>query len=365
MKASFALALLLSSATYQAAFAQTAPREQPATASASSGSALGVAVDNASALKGLNRVAIGSFTVDILDRLEATEQIGGIELVSGAPSDLVVTLVGADRGRYEALADAAYERFAADLTAQGFTVVPPAELHDNADFQKMLKADAGAARDERSPAGKNRYVSAKGLPIYLVDETTMFPKMEIHVFGPKPKRDPYIGWGSSVGAGYARLGFDHQHAVARSLGATVLNVRITLLGGQAHLDRSFWRTAGSAKTDASMTFVALYNRVLVVGPDAGMSRIRLGQDVSTAKLGELVSTTTAGDHALQAAGNTAIAVSRFAGAFVPGGSLIGAMRYSNKKTYEVRTDEPTFEAALNEGFGSISQAFTKELALQR
>jgi hypothetical protein len=324
-----------------------------------------VTVENPAALRGLNRVAIGSFTVDILDRLEATEQIGGIELISGAPSDLVVTLVGADRGRYEALADAAYENFVADMAKQGFTVISPNELRADAEFQKGLKTDAGASRDERSPAGSNRYVSAKGLPIYLVDETTVIPKMQIHILGPKPKRDPYIGWGSSLSAGYALLGFERQHAVARSLGAPILNVRITLLGGQARLDRAFWKTAGTAKTDAAMTFVALYNRVLVVGADKALARVSLSQDLATEKLGELVSTTTAGDKALQTAGNTAIAISRFAGAFVPGGSLIGAMHYGNKKTYEVRTDQATFEAALSGGFGAVSQAMAEELGRQR
>lgn len=351
-RAALAAALLLSAAA-PAAHAQTAPLTAT------------VAVENPAALKGLNRVAIGTFTVDILDRQEATEQIGGIELVSGAPSDLVVTLVGADRSRYEALAEAAYDRFVADLTKQGFTVVSPDDLRADPEFQKGLKADAAASRDERSPAGSNRYVSARGLPIYLVDETTVIPKMEIHILGPKPKRDPYIGWGSSLGAGYALLGFQRQHAIAQSLGAPILNVRVTLLGGQARLDRAFWKTAGTAKTDAAMTFVALYNRVLVVGPDKTLARVSLSQDLATDKLGDLVSTTTAGDKALQTGVNTAIAVSRFAGAFVPGGNLIGSMRYGNKKTYEVRTDQATFETALAGGFGAVSQAMTEELARQR
>ncbi len=361
--AALAAALVLSGAAFQGAHAEPTVPAQPQAPAAALQATL--AVDNPAGLKGLSRVAIGSFTVDILDRLEATEQIGGIELISGAPSDLVVTLVGADRSRYEALAEAAYDRFVADLTKQGFTVVSPEALRADPEFQKNLKADAGASRDERSPAGSNRYVSAKGLPIFLVDETTVIPKAQFHILGPAPKRDPYIGWSSSIGAGYALLGFQRQHAVAQSLGAPILDVRITLLAGQARLDRAFWKTAGTAKTDAAMTFVALYNRVLVVGPDKGLSRISLSQDLATDKLGDLVSTTSAGDKALQTAGNTAIAVSRFAGAFVPGGNLIGAMHYGNKKTYEVRTDQATFEAALNGGFGAVSQAMTEELGRQR
>ena len=114
-----------------------------------------------------------------------------------------------------------------------------------------------------------------------------------------------------------------------------------------------------------MRFVALYNRVLVVGPDDGMARVSLSEDLATDKLGDLVSTTSGGDRALQTAGNTAIVASRFLGAFVPGGNLIGAMHYTNKNTYEVRTDQATFETALNAGFGRVSDILTTALSDNR
>ena len=350
------LALLFSGASYAVASAA-----EPKAAFASSP----VTIENAARLKGLNRVAIGSFTVDILDRLESSADIGGIELVTGAPSQLVVTLVGADRASYQALVDAAYARFVADLTAKGFSVIPQSELQADPEFRKLISAEAAAARDERSPAGSNRYLSTASLPIYLVDETTLFPKMEFRIMGPKPKRDPYIGWGSSLGAGFAALGFQRQHAAAKSIGAPILNVRITLLGGQARINRDFWMTAGSAHTDGAMRFVALYNRVLVVGPGDGMARVALSEDLATEKLGELVSTTSGTSKALQTAGNTAIVASRLIGGFVPGGSLIGAMHYTNKNTYEVRTDQATFEAGLTSGFGRVSDILTTALSDNR
>ncbi|CAN5306609.1 hypothetical protein BH09PSE2_BH09PSE2_06130 [soil metagenome] len=354
------LSLLLSGASYSVASAA----DQRTVAASPTGASL-VTVENAARLKGLNRVAIGSFTVDILDRLESSADIGGIELVTGAPSQLVVTLVGCDRERYQSLVDAAYDRFVADLTTKGFTVIPQSELQADPEFRKLISAEAAAARDERSPAGSNRYLSTASLPIYLVDETTLFPKMEFHIMGPKPERDPYIGWGSSLGSGFAALGFQRQHAAAKSIGAPILNVRITLLGGQAQINRDFWKTAGSARTDAAMRFVALYNRVLVVGPDQGMARVALSEDLATDKLGDLVSTTSGGSRALQAAGNTAIVASRMMGAFVPGGSLIGAMHYTNKNTYEVRTDQATFENALNGGFVRVSDILTSALSESR
>ena len=321
-----------------------------------------VSIDHPEAFKGASRVAIGSFTVDILDRQEATADISGIELVTGAPSDLIVTLVGADPARYQALVDDAYAHFTADLTKAGYTVVPQAELAANADYQKTLPRDGVREHDEKSPAGRNHYISAQGLPMFLVDETALFPKMEFHFLGPKPKHDPYIGWATGFGAGFAQMGFERQRAVAKSLNAQILNVRITLLAGQARIDHAFWRASGTAKTDAAMTFVPLYNRILAVNPTGAHGRVALGQGVTTEKLGDLVSTTSATTKGAQTLGNGAIAASRVLGAFGAfggGAGLIGHMHYSNKSTYEVRTDEAVFETALNKGFDQVSGILTK------
>ena len=188
-------------------------------------------------------------------------------------------------------------------------------------------------------------------------------------FGKKKSvRDPYIGWGAGFGSAFVMLDYAKQRQVAKSLGAAILNVRITLLGGQAHINRDFWMTKGSGKTDAAMTFVPLYNRVVVVPGDStsAYGRVALGQPVVTDKLGELVSTTSAANHALQTAGNAAIVASRFLGAFAGGGGgIIGAMHYGNRSSYELRTDEATFETQLSKGFQHVSQLLSSELARGR
>lgn len=375
-----ALAIIVAAGAQDAAAQDAAPAGPPIAAPAAAAAptapavpapSISVNIDNPESLKGMNRVAIGTFTVDILDRQEATTQISGIELVTGAPSDIVVTLVGVDAARYQPLAEAAYRRFAADLTAQGFAVVPAEELSANADFQKMRPADGASDRLEKSPAGTNHYVSAQGLPMYMIDETTLFPKMEFHLMGPKPKRDPYMSWSTAFGAGFSMMNFEKQRALAKSLNAQILNVRVTLLGGQTRIDRSFWMNAGSSRTDAAMTFVPLYNRILVVGPAGKFARISLAQDVATEKLGDLVSTTSGGTKATQTAANTAIAASRVLskfggfGGLGGGAGIIGSMHYSNKSTYELRTDQSVFEAALDQGFGRVSQSLTGELAKAR
>lgn len=316
--------------------------------------------ENQPQLHGLTKVAIGSFTVDVLDRLEADTKIGGIELVSGAPSNIVVTLKGVDAERYQALVDIMYDRFVADLQAQGVTVLPRGDLAAlNPEYAKL---ESPPAHEEKSPAGTGRYLTSHGLPIYLVDETVVFPKMQFQMFGRKPERDPYISWGNAFGVGFAAQGFERQRELAHKLGAAIINVRITMLGGQAHIDNAFWKSAASVKTDAAMSFVPLYNRVLVVPEKGPMARVALGQPVTTAKLGDLVNVTSGGGKAAETGLNTAIAASRFMGGFVPGGSLIGSMQYQNHVAYEVRSDQATFEDAVSKGFGQVSATLTHEIS---
>lgn len=319
-----------------------------------------VALENADLLKGMNRVAIGSFTVDVVDRLEADTRVAGLELISGLPSNIVVTLKGVDSERYQALVDAMYDRFVADLASQGVSVAPRTDL---ATMKEFAVLDSPPPRDEKSPAGTGRYVTAHGLPIYLVDETTLFPKMQFQAFGRKPQRDPYISWSTSLGAGFNALGYQHQRELAKALGMPVINVRVTLLGGQAQINKDFWRSGASAKTDAAMSFVPLYNRVLVVRAEGPMARVALSQPVVTGKLGDLVNVTSGGSRAAETGLNTAIAASRVMGAFVPGGGLIGSMNYQKHVSYEIRSDQPTFEGAVSEGFAQVSATLTRELAV--
>jgi hypothetical protein len=341
-----------------AAFALGLALAAPAAVRAEPAEAPAVMVENPKLLDGLTRVAIGSFTVDVVDRLEADTRIAGIELVAGLPSNIVVTLTGVDQASYPALVEAMYDRFVADLQAQGVTVVPRADLAASPDFATL---DSPPPRDEKSPAGTGRYITAHGLPIYLVDETTLFPKIQFQGFGRKAERDPYISWSTSFGAGFAAMGYQHQRDLARKLDAPVINVRITLLGGQARIDKSFWRSGASAKTDAAMSFAPLYNRILVVRADGPMARVALGRPVTTGKLGDLVNVTSGAGRAAEVGLNTAIAASRVMGAFVPGGGLIGSMHYQNHVAYEIRSDQQTFEAAVGQGFGEVSATLVHAL----
>jgi len=231
----------------------------PATAAEPPGDAapatVTVDVDNAGQIKGISCVAIATFEVDIVGHVEATTDIAGVELMTGAPSDVSTTLTGTDKTRYQDLVNGLYDRFTADLAGQGLKVMPQAELKAVPEFQKLQAKDAGAPRTVKSPAGINDYYSAYGLPIILADENTLIKRPT--GWGQKPVRDPYVNWTNLFGLAGAVQMLNQQSDVSKAVNCTMLNVRLTLLGGQARIEKAFWRTAGSGVADAAMAYVPL------------------------------------------------------------------------------------------------------------
>jgi len=88
-----------------------------------------------------------------------------------------------------------------------------------------------------------------------------------------------------------------------------------------------------------------------------MGRVSLKSQFVTPKLGDLVNATTGADTAGNVAANTAVVLGRLAG--------FGGMKYANTRKYEVRTNEPDFEAAVNTSFGLVSAGLVGELARNR
>ncbi|MGZ3306590.1 MAG: hypothetical protein ACXU8U_12085, partial [Asticcacaulis sp.] len=167
-----------------------APAAEPATDAPPA--AVTLEVDKPEELKGVSCVAIATFEVDIVGHLEATTDIAGVELMTGAPSEISTTLTGTDKAHYQALVNGLYDRFAADLAGNGFKVMSQTELSTIPGFQKLQAKDTGEPRTVKSPAGLNDYYSAYGLPIILADENVLIRRPL--GWGQKAPRDPYVNW---------------------------------------------------------------------------------------------------------------------------------------------------------------------------
>jgi hypothetical protein len=340
-----------------------AQAEEPAAApSAATAASVAMNVDNPALLKGIKRVAIAGFTVDIVEHMEATADIAGAELLTGAPSDVSITLVGIDKTHYQAMVDAMYDKVAADLKAQGFEVMEHSELVANPEFQKIQSANSGEAREVKSPAGTNDYYSARGLPMLLVDEGALISKP---MFA-KHERDPYLSMGAALAGAFSMRGLYQLGELGKSLNVSMITVRVTLLGGQAKIDKAFWKTAASGSVDAAMAYVPLYNRILVLDGTSDKARVSLKEQTGTAKVGELVNVTSTEHKAAETAGNVAIAAGRALSAFgVLRGVPANSIKYNNSVRYEIRLEQAPFEKAVGDSFAKVSEGLAAELAHSR
>lgn len=336
----------------------------PVSVDATSAQGVAMQVDNPDKLKGVKRVAIGSFMVDVVEDMRTSKDLAGIELVTGAPSSVSIKVKGLDPARYQAIVDAMYAKTEADLKAQGFEVVPNAEVMANPDMAKLVAKNNESPRRVKSAAGENLYFTAHGLPQIVTDELALIPKFRFNVpFGKKPKADPYIG-SFSVGMN-SGMAIAMQNSIGKQLNAAMLNVRITLLASQASLDPEFF-TEGSKKTHAvaAIAMVPVYNRFYVAMPDGGKARVSLRDQVVTGAVGDLENITSGTKKATQTAGN----VARVAGAlgmlggFSPFGSKI---KYANSIDYEAKLDQAKFEQGVKDSYAKVSTGLVTELANRR
>ncbi len=358
-RVSIAIAVLAAST----AVTSIAKDSDPVSVDAMSTQGVAMQVDNPGKLAGIHRVAIASFMVDIVDDLKAEQDISGVELVAGAPSEVSIKVVGTDPLTYQAMVDSMYETAVRDLMAQGFEVVSNQDLLANADFAKLVARNNENPRRIHSAAGENLYYTTHNLPQIVTDELSVIPKFTFPMpFAKKPKADPYIG-SFSVGMN-SGMALATSNSIAKQLNAAMINVRITLLGSQASLDKNFWTQGGDAHAAAAVGMTPLYNRYLIMLPDGGRARIALRDQVTSTSTGELVKVTSGTKQASQTVGN----VARVAGAFgmLGGFSGIGrSIKYAHSIDYEARMDPAKFGDAVEASFSKVSSGLATELAARR
>jgi hypothetical protein len=346
---------LISKATSGGSDSKTVDVSKP---DATSASGVTMSVDNPEKLKGIKRVAISSFMVDLVDQLKQAKTVEGFELITGAPSEVSIKVIGTDPAHYQAMVDAMYAQAVKDLTAQGFDVISPAELAANADFTKLVANNGENPRRIKSPIGENLYYTAHNLPVVVADDTTVMQKMEFNLA--KRKVDPYIG-DFSVGINSA-TNLNTTNQIAKQMNAAMINVRVTLLAAQASIDNSFWQSRSSAKVDAAIGFVPLFNRYLIMLPDGGRARVALHDQVTTGRIGELVNVTSSTTKASELAGNAAHVLGRFGmlGGF--SGIAHSSIKYGHSMDFEARMEPDKFNEAVTLSFAKVSASLAAELA---
>lgn len=322
-----------------------------------------VKVDNPEYLAGIKRVVITNYMVDFVSELKYSKSLSGLEAMIGADSDVTIKLVGSNKEQYQAITDKFYQQTVDQLKAQGVEVVSNEELKALPEFAELAATGVTPVPSEQdATAGKGLFFTTQGLPLQLSDETQF-----IYTFNPpftKPKKDDFLTFGTRFSGGFsAGQAQMIEDKIAKKLGASILKVRLTVLGGQLTPDTSFW-SGGKVSTRAAASFVDFVSRYAFITPEGNKTRVALKEIAETGDIGELVNTTSDGTKATDAAKNVALVAlnvlsigARLAGAGGAGG--IGG--FSSTTEYECRVQPESFETALLTHQRTVAQMFGEKM----
>ncbi len=319
-----------------------------------------VRVENPDVLPSVKRVVITSFMADFVSELRYSKSLSGLEALIGADSDVSIRLVGSSNEQFQAITDAFYEQTVAQLRARGVEVVEHAELAALPEYAELAASGLKPLPNEQdAKAGKGLFFTAQGLPLHLIDETQFMPSFS---FGRK-KQDDFLTFGTRFSGGFAAAQTQQiENRIATGLGATILKVRLTVLGGQLTPDSSFWGS-GKVSTRAAASFVDTVTRYAFITPDGNKARISLQETVATDEIGELVNTTSDGSKATDTAKNVALVALNVASLAARLGGLNTGYTggFSATSEYECRVRPELFEKALLSHHETIAGLFGDHL----
>ena len=250
--------------------------------------------------KGISTVTIGAFNVGfIFESTDQTKASGGLIGAFGGTTKAKSELVGVTPEMMQAVTDAAYADFVAQLSAGGYTVQPAADLFGHAALAKTRSQDVPLDINialEKGSKGKATYYKPSALPSLL-----MIP-------------GDFLGSGmSSIGmnmaAGQASAALA-QYAKQAGVGV----VDVVYLIDFSNLKRPGAFSFGGLQVNSGLSVTADYSRITLIAPNGKQSVITVKAPVIVE--GEFVEKSDASsgtDKALQSAGNVAGGLAAVAG----------------------------------------------------
>ena len=250
--------------------------------------------------KGISTVTIGAFNVGfIFESTDQTKASGGLIGAFGGTTKAKSELVGVTPYMMQAVTDAAYADFVAQLSAGGYTVQPAAGLFGHAALAKTRSQDVPLDINialEKGSKGKATYYKPSALPSLL-----MIP-------------GDFLGSGmSSIGmnmaAGQASAALA-QYAKQAGVGV----VDVVYLIDFSNLKRPGAFSFGGLQVNSGLSVTADYSRITLIAPNGKQSVITVKAPVIVE--GEFVEKSDASsgtDKALQSAGNVAGGLAAVAG----------------------------------------------------
>lgn len=323
-----------------AAAAALALAATPATA----GDRAAIKVQSAGTMRGARSVQVAAFNVGFIfesvDR--AKEKTGGMIGAFGGATDAKSVLTGVDAATMQAITDAAYADFRAQLATHGFTVVDAAPLFADAAYAKMKPTSApfetSVALDPKGKAkGKATYFKPAALPAQL------FLPGDVTASG------MFAGFGQMA---YTSNASGFMQAAQRS-GAAVIAVSYLIDFSQVKRPGAF-SFGGGIAVNSGMAVVDDYSRLSVVLPK-GQTTLTVDQAVAVeGDFADRADTTKGGG--AQKAANIAGGVAAAFG--------MGGFKFGKNKTFTF-TAKPAFQEGATKAATLTNARMADQLAALR
>ena len=254
-------------------------------------------------------------------------------------------LAGLSQADMQGIADDLYDKFAATLTAQGFTIVPIEEAKAaSPNLVKLLSKAQPAPFDGKTSDGTtSTFETAKGLPIYFQIS------------------DPERGSMANIGS---RAYWD-QPAAAKELNAALVGVRIAVnFVEQASSDKrgllGIRSSTARVKSQVTMTVEPISTHVWIAGPTRQASII--GQPVEPTRY-ILTSPVVAPDDAVLSVEDATTSGQRTKDKInMIGGALLGGFSKSSTKSYVVTVDPARFRTDVGGAMAAVDVALANQAA---
>lgn len=273
--------------------------------------------------KGVTTVAIGSFNVGfIFESVDQTKASGGLMGAFGGTTKAKSELVGVTPEMMQAITDAAYADFVAQLTTGGYNVLPAGDLfaHDAMAKTKSqaVPLDINITLEKKSK-GKATYYKPSALPSLL-----MLP-------------------GDFVGSGMSSMGINMSAAnssyalttYAKQAGVGVLNI-VYLIDFSDQKRPGFFSIGGGIQVNSGLSVTADYSRLTLIAPSGRQSVITMKAPVGVeGEFIEKADASSGADKALQSGANVAGGLAAVAG--------LGGMRFGKTRKFEFAAKPGAYE----------------------
>lgn len=263
-------------------------------------------------VKGVTTVTVGAFNVGfIFESIDSTAATGGMLGAFGGTTKAKSELVGVTPAMMQAVTDAAYADFTAQLTASGYMVQAPSDLFGHAALAKTKSQDMPLDINvalEKGSKGKATYYKPSALPSLL-----MIP-------------GDFQGSGmSSIGmnmaAGQANMALSN---FAKETNVGVVDVVYLIDFSQQKRPGAF--SFGGLQVNSALSVSAGYSRVTLIAPSGKQAVITVKAPIAVE--GEFVEKSDASsgsDKALQSGANVMGGLAAVAG--------LGGMRFGKTRKF--------------------------------